>query len=163
IDAAGGVYGGHLVDQGSPTARELLELHRRAAAALDLADAVTHMEVFVTAEGPLIGEIAVRPGGLGIARMLQRACGLDLWEEFVRAALGEPPAVPGGPLRPPVLGWSQIPDVPGLRERLGELPGFAEIADPVDRPYSEVHFTAADEEDAQRTWERLRRLAAAER
>ncbi|WP_035698733.1 ATP-grasp domain-containing protein, partial [Glycomyces tenuis] len=107
LDAAGGVYGGHLVDQASPVARELLDLHRRAAAALGLADAVTHMEVFVTADGPLIGEIAMRPGGLGIARMIQRACGIDLWDEFVRAALGETPAASGGRLRPPILGWAQ--------------------------------------------------------
>ncbi|MFI0982530.1 acetyl-CoA carboxylase biotin carboxylase subunit family protein [Streptomyces sp. NPDC021093] len=135
----------HLVDQDSPFAKDVLAVHARTVEALELSDGVTHLEVFETDAGPVVGEVAVRPGGLGIARTWWHAFGIDLWEEFTRAALDEPSQLS---LRPQqrAVGRIQLPDHDGLLDRVLSLHGVIEALPPArsGTGHIEVHYAAAD-------------------
>lgn len=90
IDYASGPFGSHLLDQESALAAEIRELHELAVRAVGLRDGVTHFEVLGTAQGLLAGELACRPGGGGIRRMLQLDSGFDTWAAYIASSLGEP-------------------------------------------------------------------------
>ncbi len=151
-----------LVDQDAPAAREMLALHERVARALELRDGVTHLEIFATDEGPVIGEVAVRPGGLGISRTWWHAFGVDLWEEFVRAALDEP-SDPRARPQDRTLGRIHLPGREDVRERAAALPGVIEALPPAatGTPNVEVHFAAPDPAAVERLHARLCALAEA--
>ncbi|HEX4788686.1 MAG TPA: ATP-grasp domain-containing protein [Actinospica sp.] len=158
--------GSHFVDQHGPFARRVLELHARVVEALGLVDGVTHLEVFETAEGPLIGEVAIRPGGIGIARSWHHAFGIDMWDEFVAAALGEPYRAPAKPAEAPgVRGWLQLVADPGLAERIRTMPNIVEVLDPSPSApgHLEVHFTAPGEDALTEFAEQLRDPVTADR
>ncbi len=74
------------------TARELGELLDRALAALGITRGIVHMELFLTAGGPLFGELAARPPGGYLLRLIELAYGFDLWEAWLASELGAPPA-----------------------------------------------------------------------
>jgi biotin carboxylase len=78
------------------TGAALAGLLDRVAAALGADRGVLHLECLATPSGLVAGEVAGRPGGGGIVRMLRDAYGVDLWDELISAELGEP-AGPGGP------------------------------------------------------------------
>jgi biotin carboxylase len=67
-----------------------LELNRRALAALGLERGMTHLELYRTAQGPLFGEVAARPPGGRIMRLLRRAYGFDPWEALLAVEEGRP-------------------------------------------------------------------------
>ncbi|MBW5420714.1 ATP-grasp domain-containing protein [Streptomyces sp. BG9H] len=144
------------VAEDSSFAKSVLELHARVVEAIELSDGVTHLEVFETAEGPVVGEVAIRPGGLGISRMWWHAFGIDLWEEFVRAALHEPTQL-APRLQGRTLGRTQLPDREGVLERVLALPGVIEALPPSRSGTGnlEVHYTADDTEAAARLNEQL--------
>ncbi|MEU0725722.1 ATP-grasp domain-containing protein [Streptomyces sp. NPDC006140] len=153
---------GYIADRTDPFSRDVLDLHRRVVAALGLPAGVTHLEVFRTEEGPVIGEVAVRPGGMGISRMWWHAFGVDLWEEFVRVSTGEPPSRPDREPRPGTVGRTRLPALPGLRERVLEVPGVLEVLTPEECASPgrlEAYFTAADEAAAEAFIARLHEMA----
>jgi L-arginine-specific L-amino acid ligase len=153
---------GYVVDQTEPFSLEVLDLHRRVVAALGLEAGVTHLEVFRTESRPVIGEVAIRPGGMGIARMVWHALGVDLWEELVRVSFGEPPAQSVREPRAQTIGRTRLPARDGLRERVSGLPGVIEVLDPVECASPgclETYFTVADEATAEALITRLHRLA----
>ncbi|MDF9817060.1 ATP-grasp domain-containing protein [Streptomyces sp. SPB162] len=153
---------GYVADQTDPFSREVLDLHRRVVAALGLPFGVTHLEVFRTGTGPVIGEVAIRPGGAGISRMWWHAFGVDLWEEFVRVSTGEPPSRPDRAPRPDTTGRSRLPALPGLRERVLALPGVLEVLTPEECAspgHLEAYFTCADETAAEAFIGRLHETA----
>lgn len=63
----------------------------RLIGALGVADCVLHIEAKLTADGWALVEIAFRPAGGMICELVWRACGINLYEEQIRAALGLPP------------------------------------------------------------------------
>ncbi|MFF7445933.1 MULTISPECIES: ATP-grasp domain-containing protein [unclassified Streptomyces] len=143
---------GYVADQTDPFSREVLELHQRVVAALGLSAGVTHLEVFRTEAGPVIGEVAVRPGGMGISRMWWHAFGVDLWEEFVRVTTGERPGRPDHAPRPETVGRTRLPALPGLRERVLAVPGVLEVLTPEECAspgHLEAYFAAPDETAAE--------------
>lgn len=71
-------------------AAALLELNRRALATLGITRGMTHLEVYRTPDGPCFGEVAVRPPGGRLMRLIRRAYGFDPWEVLVRLELGMP-------------------------------------------------------------------------
>ncbi|PBC70150.1 biotin carboxylase [Streptomyces sp. TLI_235] len=91
-----GAFGSHLIDQESPEALEILAMHERVVRAVGLRDGVTHFEVLATPGGLYAGEIACRPGGGGIRRMLQLDSGFDTWDAHLATSLGEPYQAPTG-------------------------------------------------------------------
>ncbi|MFB7631692.1 acetyl-CoA carboxylase biotin carboxylase subunit family protein [Streptomyces sp. NPDC056149] len=157
--------GGHLVDPAHPLARQLPGLLQEVAQALRIRDGVLHLEVFETADGPVIGEVTSRPPGSGVPRMWQRALGIDLWAEFIRAALGEEPActAPRQPDR--IHAWTHLPDTPGLLDWLIRADGVRAALPPAENgsAHIEVQFTAPDAEQAGFRQARLHALAEAAR
>ncbi|MFF4541720.1 acetyl-CoA carboxylase biotin carboxylase subunit family protein [Streptomyces aureus] len=153
---------GYLADQSDPFSREVLDLHRRVVATLGLPAGVTHLEVFRTEDGPVVGEVAVRPGGMGISRMWWHAFGVDLWEEFVRVSAGERPGRPAREPRAGTVGRSRLPALPGLRARVLALPGVLEVLTPEECASPgrlEAYFAAEDEPAAERFIARLHTMA----
>ncbi|URM89122.1 ATP-grasp domain-containing protein [Streptomyces sp. MRC013] len=150
---------GYLIAQDDPFAKDVLALHDRVAEALELSDGVTHLEVFETAEGPLIGEVAIRPGGLGVSRMWWHAFGIDLWEEFVRASLDEPSELVPRP-QERTVGRTQLPARDGLPEQALALPGVVEALPPEQSGTGnvEVHYAVDGPEAARRLNDRLHAL-----
>jgi biotin carboxylase len=89
LQYAGAIFGSSTLAQDDPVAIEVQRLHARAVSALGLGHATTHLEV-LDVDGALhLGEIAARPGGGGIRRMLQLRDGFDSREAMVRAGLCE--------------------------------------------------------------------------
>jgi len=58
-----------------------------------LRSGVTHMELFKTRDGLLVGEIACRPSGGGIPEGIQLQYGVDIWRAFRETSLGLKPEV----------------------------------------------------------------------
>jgi biotin carboxylase len=86
----GSRHGSFTLPENDPDAKAVLDLHEQVTSALGLHAGVTHLEVFKCAEGFLIGEIACRPGGIGIAPMIRHQYGVDLWDAFLATQLDEP-------------------------------------------------------------------------
>ncbi|MGX7678156.1 hypothetical protein ACSMXN_04575 [Jatrophihabitans sp. DSM 45814] len=84
-----GVFGSHLLAEDDALASTVRDLHDVAVRAVGLEDGVTHFEALRTEDAVYAGEIACRPGGGGIRRMLQLASGFDLWDAHIAASLGE--------------------------------------------------------------------------
>ncbi|WP_328782635.1 ATP-grasp domain-containing protein [Streptomyces canus] len=83
-------HGSFTLAESDPDAKAVLDLHERVVSALGLQAGVTHLEVFKCAQGFLIGEIACRPGGIGIAPMIRHQYGVDLWDAFLATQLDTP-------------------------------------------------------------------------
>ncbi len=90
LESVGGVIGSCTLPEAHPDAQAVAALHEQAVTALGLCEGVTHLEVFKTGSGYLIGEIACRPGGGGIAAQIRHHYGVDLWDAFLATHLGEP-------------------------------------------------------------------------
>ncbi|MFF0292565.1 ATP-grasp domain-containing protein [Kitasatospora sp. NPDC004614] len=93
LQAVGDLVGSYTVPVDDPVAKEIRDLHDAAVAALGLTGGVTHLEVFQTSTGFLIGEVSCRPGGGGIADLVAHHHGIDPWHVLIETALGESPAV----------------------------------------------------------------------
>jgi hypothetical protein len=155
LDSWGGVLGSHFIDPAGRIARWITELNTQVVRALGLRDAVTHLEVFETPTGLVIGEVALRVGGCGVPRVWQRAHGVDLWDEFVRASLGEPSDAAVLPVDR-VHAWVQVSHAPGRLRLLSALPWVVEVRPAGD--VIDVQFTAADEAAAVAGYRRLGEL-----
>jgi len=68
---------------------DMLRLNRRVIEALKIRWGITHLEVYLTDNGLLFGEIALRPPGGYIMNAMQYAYGFNPWEAFVAMELGE--------------------------------------------------------------------------
>ncbi|MGV9452195.1 ATP-grasp domain-containing protein [Streptomyces sp. NPDC003635] len=126
LRAKGSVFGSHTLPADSDEARELTALHRDVVRAMGLADSVTHLEVFRTADGLVVGEIACRPGGGGIPQTLLRAYGFDVWEHFLATELGGRPAWTPEPADG-IFGFLMFPVRQGVVRRVPSADVFADI------------------------------------
>jgi len=68
----------------------MLKLNRQVIEALKISWGTTHLEVYLTDNGLLFGEIALRPPGGYIMNAMQHAYAFNPWEAFVAIELGEP-------------------------------------------------------------------------
>lgn len=73
---------------------EIAQLNRQALGALGIAEGMTHLELFMTSAGPVFGEVAIRPPGGHIMRLLELAYGFDPWQALLGLALGRRPEFP---------------------------------------------------------------------
>lgn len=108
----------------------LLALNERVISALGIAWGMTHLEVYLTENGPLFGEIALRPPGGYIMNAISHAWDFNPWAAFVAMELGEAfnfPAqpsqyaaseilYPGAGLVGAIKGKSRVLDEQGIRE-----------------------------------------------
>jgi biotin carboxylase len=166
---------GSVVLPAGPLADSVAALSERAVGALGLRDGVTHVEVFDTADGLVVGEVAARPGGGGITGAVRQDSGVDLWRAIADVHLGQPPATGrGGPRKSgQVAAWCGLPARNGRVVRvtpaseLAAIDGVTKVrldvqpGQVLSRPAGSsfwagvVHFRAPDVAAAQRTAQRV--------
>ena len=83
------VFGSYTLGQADPLSKEILKMHEIAVQSVGIQNGVTHFEVFNSDKGLIAGEIACRPGGGGIRKMLQLQSGFDSWEAHLQSSLCE--------------------------------------------------------------------------
>jgi biotin carboxylase len=132
------------IEEDQPPAPEIRALHELAVAALGLESGVTHMEVLETDGGLIVGEIACRPGGVGIPELLLLRYGIDLWSEYINLGLGRATVPPSDRVEPPqYFGVCYLPVTAGevarvtSPETLAAIPGVIDV-DMVVTPGSTV-------------------------
>jgi hypothetical protein len=130
IDAFTGSY---LLPEWHPDAHPIVALHERVVRALGLRTGVTHLELFKTADGFLVGEIACRPAGGGIVEAIEMQYGVDLWRVFMETALGRQPSVaaPVRRLRDDIIVNCDLPVRPGRVVRISGPDELARVPDVV--------------------------------
>ena len=115
------------------TDRDAVVAHAEAARrALGVTSGITHLEAFLTPDGPVFGELAARPPGGHIMRLMSLAYGVDAWEVLLRVALGETPALPERAERSAAVeilhpGPGTVRVVEGV-DRVRSLPGVEEVS-----------------------------------
>jgi biotin carboxylase len=130
-----GPRGSYTVADDDPLIPRAQELHTTVVKALGLDHGVTHLELFQTATGLVIGEIAGRPAGGGIVGMIWLHRGVDLWNAYLDTALGIQPDLPSpfGQARSGITACSCLPIRPGrvtqisTAQELAALPGVLDI------------------------------------
>ncbi len=105
------------------TVRAFADAARRA---LGVGTGMTHVELFLTPEGPVFGELAVRPPGGHLMTLIRHAYGFDPWEAVLRVAVGEPVAVPAD-VRRVAAAWILHPGAGTVRS-VGEVEGARSMA-----------------------------------
>lgn len=74
--------------------RSIEKISEQVHRCLGIESGISHMEVFLTRDGPVFGEIAARPPGGYIMELMRRAYGFDPWEALLSIALGQCPDLP---------------------------------------------------------------------
>jgi formate-dependent phosphoribosylglycinamide formyltransferase (GAR transformylase) len=69
------------------------DLAEKVHQALGISSGMSHMEVFLGENGPVFGEIAARPPGGYLMKLMSRAYEFDPWELLLRLSAGEIPAI----------------------------------------------------------------------
>lgn len=77
-----------LLEEG-PKAQALRDLTQTVVGGIQQASGVFHMEFFESPSGFVFGEFGLRPGGGGIAAMLEHLLGADLWGAHISAQRGQ--------------------------------------------------------------------------
>jgi biotin carboxylase len=73
----------------------VMALNRHVIESLRIEWGITHLEMYLTGEGPLFGEIALRPPGGYIMELIEIAWGFSAWDAFLAVELDAPIAFPG--------------------------------------------------------------------
>lgn len=135
-----------------PQVRERAREHLiQCAEGFAVRDAVLHLEAWhrPSNHGPadhrlLFNEVACRAGGAGVGTVFAALTGVNLYQEMVAAALGEPTADPPALPRPRAAGWILIYAGDGIVEAITEppdpIPGLVErrcsvrVGEPAAKP-----------------------------
>ncbi|MFT7220054.1 MAG: hypothetical protein ACI8Z1_001671 [Candidatus Azotimanducaceae bacterium] len=67
---------------------EILGINDKVIDAFKIESGLTHAEFYLTANGPVFGEIAVRPPGGYYMELIERSYGFDPWEAYVAIECG---------------------------------------------------------------------------
>lgn len=73
----------------------VMALNQHVIESLRIEWGITHLEMYLTGEGPLFGEIALRPPGGYIMELIEIAWGFSAWDAFLAVELDLPAAFPG--------------------------------------------------------------------
>jgi biotin carboxylase len=80
---------------GEEMRRLVLGFNDQVLSALEVRRGLAHLEIYLTPAGPVVGELAVRPPGGYLMRLLELVYGFDPWEALLRIlVLGETVAFP---------------------------------------------------------------------
>lgn len=71
-------------------AAEIIRINDKVITAFNIERGLTHAEFYLTTEGPVFGEIAVRPPGGYYMDLIERAYKFDPWETYVSIECGDP-------------------------------------------------------------------------
>ncbi len=70
--------------------KQILQLNDDVIRQFGVDRGMTHAEFYLTKEGPVFGEIAIRPPGGYYMELIQRVYGFDTWKTFVQLSCGKP-------------------------------------------------------------------------
>lgn len=110
----------------------LLDLHQQVVDTLGIERGLTHLEVFLTTEGPVVGEIAARPPGGLLMELIEEAYDFDPWRAFMMVETGQVPEFAPGLASKCVgvfflhPGQGTIKSIEGL-EAARSIPGIDEV------------------------------------
>jgi ATP-grasp domain len=110
---------------------EAADITARALRALGLSHGVFHFELFGKPGHFVANELAARPGGLMVGRLVDRVLGVDIWGATAQVHTGDP--IGRSPMRSDrVSGFTTIPTVAGAVNRLAgadiaAIPGVVEV------------------------------------
>jgi biotin carboxylase len=79
------------------TRRLVLALSRRVLQALRVSWGMAHVEMYLSKDGPIFGEIALRPPGGYIMDLLRLVWDFDPWRAYVATEIDEPFSFPSAP------------------------------------------------------------------
>lgn len=118
-----GMGGSVLLGDDVPIQRRILELNALVLSALGLQEGVSHLEVFHTPADELVFcEVAARPAGGGIDRIIERSRGINILEASIRLQAGL--AIEDDrEVRPDPGAWAVIGFYPGGAASPGLAPG----------------------------------------
>lgn len=86
---------GHMIPSPDNDNPKLRALAVDACKALGLDHGASHVEVRINDQGGMfVIEVAARPGGDGIMDLVERACGVNMYEQHIRSYLGKLDALP---------------------------------------------------------------------
>ncbi len=71
-------------------AEAIKELNRRTIEAFNIERGMVHLEYFMTSQGPILGELALRPPGGHLMDLLNIAYGIRAWSSWAKVELGIP-------------------------------------------------------------------------
>lgn len=74
--------------------QKVLDMNARVLNIMGVTRGMTHVEIYLGPDGPVFGEIAVRPPGGYIMELLQLAYGMPSWEYFLKLELGRSVSFP---------------------------------------------------------------------
>ena len=105
-------------------------VHGAAWAALGVERGMTHLEVFLGDDGPVFGELAVRPPGGHLMRLIGLAYGVDAWATWIGIERGQAVDFPDRPERAAAVwilhpGAGVVEQADGI-EAVREMPGVVE-------------------------------------
>ncbi len=113
--------------------RGALELNEQVLRAFAMSDGITHLELFITQEGYVLGEVAARPPGGYLMDLIAGAYGFDPYDALLSIICGDAPDVPARSDPPgcaAVLvihpGAGEVVAVSGVDE-ITALPGVKEV------------------------------------
>ena len=118
----------------------VLNLNRQSLAALAPDRCMTHLELFCTENGPVLGEIALRPPGGHLMELLEIAYGRNFWEALLQLECGVEPSLPArhgqyAGMRILYPGPGLYRGVRGLEEARA-LPGIVKVSSKIKREMS---------------------------
>lgn len=103
------IQGSFILSQNDPVYAEILELQKSVAQAFRITDGPGHLEIYRTHSGELIvGEIAMRIGGGGISRMIEKKFNISLWESSLNISVYRDPNLTVNPIEGTV-GYFSLP------------------------------------------------------
>jgi biotin carboxylase len=151
--------GGVIIDQTSDLAADIRHLNAEVTTALRLSDGITHLEVFDTVDGLVVGEVATRPAGGGITRTIHHAFGIDMWDEFIAVNLEESrPIVASSPSK--IHARTHLPAYVE-KSQIVAHPRVVEVSTPQENgsAHYHVHYAVDVQEEVETTYIELHSLA----
>lgn len=76
-----------LIDE--TTLSEVMDLNKRVIKEFDIKNGLTHLEVYLTTEGVIFGEVALRPPGGHIMQLIELTYGFNPWDIYLKLHLNE--------------------------------------------------------------------------
>ena len=92
-----------------------------ARRALGVTQGMTHLELFLTSDGPVFGEMAARPPGGHLMPLIRHAYGFDPWEAVLRVEMRDHVALPAEACQS-AAAWILHPG-PGTVREVGDVVG----------------------------------------
>lgn len=110
---------------------QIIDLNRVVIEALGIKNGMTHLEMYLTKQGPVFGEIAHRPPGGYIMKLIELSYGFCPWRAYIEASMSREPSFqktprsysaahviypgPGAITSLDLEGWRDLKKEPGVK------------------------------------------------